>query len=70
MNGLEQKIFIHENKKEEYILVAIPDLNWSTVFTYGEDLVERKMIDTLKDKLDDETAEGLGRRIYQWTREM
>lgn len=70
LNGEEQKVFIHENKKDENILVAVPDLHWSISFTYSEDLVKEKITHSLRDKLDEENAENLSNRIYQWTREM
>ncbi|MGG0716895.1 YueH family protein [Robertmurraya massiliosenegalensis] len=69
-SGQEQKVFIYENKKEEYILVAIPDINWSTSFTYEENLIEDKMYKTLLKIVDEESASGISKKIYQWTREM
>lgn len=68
--GKEQKVFIYENKKEELILVAIPDINWSIAFTYFEDEVEEKIQQSLEGKVNDEEEQALARRIYQWTREM
>ncbi|PPA72258.1 YueH family protein [Jeotgalibacillus proteolyticus] len=68
----ERKVFIHENKREESVLVAIPSLNWSILFSYdefGEGLAD-KMKKTLGQKADQEEAEELVQRILQWTREM
>ncbi|WP_019155824.1 YueH family protein [Robertmurraya massiliosenegalensis] len=69
-NGQEQKVFIYENKKEEYILVAIPDINWSASFAYDEDLIEDKLDKTLLKVVDKESASRISKKIYQWTREM
>ncbi|MEW9503149.1 YueH family protein [Jeotgalibacillus marinus] len=68
----ERKVFIHENKKEESVLVAIPSLSWSTYFSYdeyGEQLVE-DMISSLKQRTEENEATELAQRINQWTREM
>ena len=68
----ERKVFIHENKKEESVLVAIPSLSWSTYFSYdeyGEQLVE-DMISSLKQCTEENEAMELAQRINQWTREM
>lgn len=70
-NG-ERSVYIHENKKEECILVAIPSLEWSCFFTYeeaGEELQER-MIKSLADRTDDTEAAELSARIRGWTGEM
>ncbi|TDL35247.1 hypothetical protein E2R51_05875 [Jeotgalibacillus sp. S-D1] len=71
-SGKERKIFIHENKKEEMILVAIPSLHWSIEFSYDE--LGEKMVQTITSSLsgqtDSSTAAELANRISQWTREM
>lgn len=69
-DGKEQKVFIYENKKEEYILVAIPEINWSISFTYSEGQVEEKIYETLLKNVDEESAFGLSKKLHQWTREM
>jgi hypothetical protein len=69
-NSEEKKVFIHENKKEEYIMVAIPELHWSIDFTYDEENVQGKIYATLIGNIPEQEAEALGARIYQWTREM
>ncbi len=69
-NSEEKKVFIHENKKEEYIMVAIPELYWSIDFTYDEEDVQGRIYSTLTGNIDEQEAEALSARIYQWTREM
>jgi hypothetical protein len=70
LNSKEKKVFIHENKKEEYIMVAIPELHWSVDFTYDEGNVQEKIYATLNGNVAEQEAEALSARIYQWTREM
>jgi YueH-like protein len=70
LEGLEQKVYIHENKKEELILVAIPDIEWSYSFTYDAADIRNKLLLSLKVRVTEETAELVSRRILQWTREM
>ncbi|MFB1081325.1 YueH family protein [Jeotgalibacillus sp. JSM ZJ347] len=70
-NG-ERSVYIHENKKDETILVAIPSLEWSCFFTYeeaGEELLKR-MKKSLSDRTDSDEAAGLTSRIRGWTGEM
>lgn len=70
LEGLEQKVFIYENKKDEFILIAIPDIRWSYSFTYGEDNIQPKLQESLQGRVSKETAETLSFRIVQWTSEM
>ena len=66
------KVFIHENKKEETVLVAIPSLSWSTYFSYDEygDKHVEEMVSSLSDRTEKNEAVELAQRINQWTREM
>lgn len=68
----EKKVFIHENKKEEMVLVAIPSLHWSIEFSYDD--MGEKMVQTITTSLssqtDSSTATEIANRISQWTREM
>jgi hypothetical protein len=70
MEGLEQKVYIHENKKEELTLIAIPDIEWSYLFTYEDDDIHKNLIQSLKRRVSVEKAEVISIRILQWTREM
>lgn len=69
--GEERKVFIYENKKEEYFMVAIPDIGWSIGFTYETDKLQEKLEDSLETSgmTVEETSE-IASRIYHWTREM
>ncbi|MEI5905904.1 YueH family protein [Bacillus spongiae] len=71
---IETKVFLYENKKEEYILVAVPSLEWSFSFTYekfGERLIDEMTLSLQKvTKLTEEECEVLALKIDQWTKEM
>ncbi|WP_203362132.1 YueH family protein [Bacillus sp. REN10] len=69
----EIKVYIYENKKEETFVVAVPTQEWSISFTYeenGEHFVNKLFSSLMNTGLDQESAEGLAHRIYQWTCEM
>ncbi|WP_406687377.1 YueH family protein [Rossellomorea vietnamensis] len=70
LEGLEQKVYIYENKKEEFFVVAVPDIHWSYTFTYEEDDIQSKLMHSLKERIASETALTLSSRIVQWTTEM
>lgn len=67
---MEQKVYIYENKKDEFILIAVPDIQWSYSFTYDEDNIQTKILESLQGRVSKETAGTLSSRIVQWTSEM
>lgn len=69
----QEDLFIYENKKEEYFVVAVPVVEWSTYFTYddGKDELVTRWSESLKDKVGGEQqAMELSLKIFGWTREM
>jgi hypothetical protein len=75
-NVLDEKrvtnVYIYENKKEEYTVVAIPDLEWSILIHYEEEpgeLKERLLL-SLSNVLTKENTEQLCKKILYWVREM
>jgi hypothetical protein len=70
LEGMEQKVYIYENKKDEFILIAVPDIQWSYSFTYDEDNIQTKILESLQGRVSKETAGTLSSRIVQWTSEM
>jgi hypothetical protein len=72
VNERQENIFIYENKKDEYFVVAVPVIEWSAYFTYDE--IEQVLIprwtESLICKLGEQMAEELALKIYRWTREM
>lgn len=68
----ELNIFIYENKKDEYFVIAIPAIEWSSTYTYddfGDELIDR-LTHSLNTKVNEEEAKTLAHRLNQWTREM
>lgn len=67
-----EKVYLYENKKEEYTLVSVPDIEWSTVVTYEEDnqTLSERLHDSLNKYTHDEISRSLTSKIVQWVREM
>ncbi|AST00133.1 MULTISPECIES: YueH family protein [Geobacillus] len=65
-------VYIYENRKEEYIVMAIPALEWSFSFAYEEEAeaVAERLEASLKKRLDHERAALLAVRLLGWAREM
>lgn len=36
-SGMIGDVYLHENKKEQHTLVAVPELEWSTIISYEEE---------------------------------
>jgi len=72
INENTENIFIYENKKEEYTVVAIPSIEWSTVIPYEEETISLKtrMLHSLVKRLEETQATNIGMKITQWVREM
>jgi hypothetical protein len=75
-NVLDEKtitnIYIYENKKEEYTVVAIPDLEWSILVHYEEEteVLKKRLFLSLSKALPNENAESLSNKVLYWIREM
>ncbi|MCM3440075.1 YueH family protein [Metabacillus halosaccharovorans] len=65
-------VYIYENKKEEYSLIAIPEIEWSTTISYEEkrDELYSRLITSLAKNTEQETADELARKVQQWVSEM
>lgn len=65
-------VYIYENKKEEYSLIAIPEIEWSTTISYEEkrDELYSRLITSLAKSTEQETADELARKVQQWVSEM
>ncbi|WP_338753775.1 YueH family protein [Bacillus sp. FJAT-52991] len=73
LHDKEIKVYVYENKKEETFVVAVPTQEWSFSFTYensGEGFVNQLSSSLMNTGLEEQPAEELARRIYQWTCEM
>jgi hypothetical protein len=68
----ETNIYLYENKKEEYTLVAIPNIEWSTRIPYEEEtsLLKERLRQSLEKQADQSDVLNLTLKILQWVREM
>ena len=69
----QEDLYIYENKKDDYFVVAVPVLEWSTYFTYDDpkDELVTRWSESLTEKLEGEQqAKELALKIFGWTREM
>ncbi|WP_078379200.1 YueH family protein [Sutcliffiella halmapala] len=67
-------VYIHENKKEEQTLVAIPAIKWSTIIPYEEENIPLtvRLEEEFQFSLEgeEEKAQHLALKLVQWVREM
>lgn len=65
-------VYIYENKKEEYIVVAIPDIEWSFFVRYEEETepLQKKLFSSLVKMVSKEQAERLVDKLLYWIHEM
>lgn len=65
-------VYIYENKKEEYIVVAIPDLEWSFLVRYEEETetLKERLTLSLTKAVPQEHVETLVTKLLYWVREM
>ncbi|QFT90430.1 hypothetical protein FIU87_17450 [Bacillus sp. THAF10] len=66
------QVYIHENKKEEQTLIAIPFIKWSTIVPYeeGTAALTNRLNEEFRLSLDEEDANHLSLKLVQWVREM
>ncbi|MRX73559.1 hypothetical protein GJU40_15550 [Bacillus lacus] len=67
-----EQVFIYENKKEEFTLVAVPQLEFSTIIPYEEEagVLHERLLSALIVKTDPQPAQQLSSKICQWVKEM
>ncbi|MGP3560742.1 YueH family protein [Geobacillus sp. BK01] len=65
-------VYIYENRKEEYVVLAIPALEWSFSFSYEEEAeaVAQRLGMSLQKRIGHERAAVLADRLLGWAREM
>ncbi|AXM88097.1 hypothetical protein B379_02240 [Anoxybacillus ayderensis G10] len=69
--SLQQNVYIYENKKEQYIVVAIPYLEWSIYVSYDDFAhIESRLQQSLAKVLEEEHVSSLAMKLAQWMREM
>lgn len=71
-NSYITNVYIYENKKEEYSLIAVPEIEWSTTISYEEkrDELYDRLVASLVKNVEQETADELARKVKQWVSEM
>ncbi|WP_226669469.1 YueH family protein [Metabacillus litoralis] len=71
-NELITNVYIYENKQQEYSLIAIPEIEWSTIIPYEEERVvlKERLSDTLSKRVQQSAAEELTNKIAHWVGEM
>ncbi|WP_461201516.1 YueH family protein [Anoxybacillus sp. TBDG-1] len=70
-DSTQQNVYIYENKKEQYIVVAIPYLEWSMHATYDDFAhIESRLQRSLANVLDEQYVRPLAMKLAQWMREM
>ncbi|KKI89979.1 hypothetical protein WQ54_22855 [Bacillus sp. SA1-12] len=67
-----ENVYIYENKKQEFSLIAIPEIEWSTSVQYEEEREELKarLFESLSKNVAEETAEELAAKLIHWVGEM
>ncbi|ANB60494.1 YueH family protein [Anoxybacteroides amylolyticum] len=65
-------VYIYENKKEEYIVIAVPDLEWSYTVCYEEETeaLRTKLLTSLRKIITEEQATPFVDKLLYWVREM
>jgi hypothetical protein len=64
-------IYIYEDKREEYFMVAIPAIKWSYFIPYDYELQMKKEIRDLIQKTESaDMADELVAKIFFWIHEM
>lgn len=65
-------VYIYENKKQEFSMIAIPEIEWSTTVSYEEErnAVKERITSSLLKRVESETADELANKIGHWVGEM
>ncbi len=69
---LIENVYVYEDKKQQQTLIAVPQLEWSVIMSYEEDIqsFKQRIKDSLEQKVSAEVAEQLTEKINYWVREM
>lgn len=69
---LIENVYVYEDKKQQQTLIAVPQLEWSTMMSYEEDIQSFKdRVQTSLEKIiSTEAAEELTNKMNYWVREM
>jgi hypothetical protein len=69
---LIENVYVYEDKKQQQTLIAVPQLEWSTMMSYDEEIqvFKNRVQASLEKIVTKETAEELTNKINYWVREM
>ncbi|MDQ0242821.1 hypothetical protein J2S09_000357 [Bacillus fengqiuensis] len=69
---LIENVYVYEDKKQQQTLIAVPQLEWSVIMSYEEDIqsFKQRIQSSLEQKVSAEVAEQLTEKINYWVREM
>ncbi|WP_078411047.1 YueH family protein [Priestia abyssalis] len=69
---LIENVYVYEDKKQQQTLIAVPQLEWSVMMSYEEDIqsFKQRIQFSLEQKVSADTAEELTEKINYWVREM
>lgn len=69
---LIENVYVYEDKKQQQTLIAVPQLEWSVMMSYEEDIqsFKQRVQSSLEKKVTAEAAEELTNKINYWVREM
>ncbi|HWO96452.1 MAG TPA: YueH family protein [Bacillus sp. (in: firmicutes)] len=69
---LIENVYVYEDKKQQQTLIAVPQLEWSVMMSYEEDIqsFKQRIQASLEQKVSAEVAEELTEKINYWVREM
>ncbi|OBA01776.1 hypothetical protein A9D36_16695 [Bacillus subtilis] len=70
--GMITDVYLHENRKELRTLVAVPQLEWSTIISYEEDKASlpERLEASLRRYTEEAVANELAKKIIHWVTEM
>ncbi|POD88056.1 YueH family protein [Bacillus subtilis] len=70
--GMITDVYLHENRKELRTLVAVPQLEWSTIISYEEDkaTLPERLEASLRRHTEETPAGELVKKIIHWVTEM
>ncbi|MFC3886217.1 YueH family protein [Bacillus songklensis] len=69
---LIENVYVYEDKKQQQTLIAVPQLEWSTMMSYEEEIqaFKSRVQESLEKIVSPETAEELTNKMNYWVREM
>ncbi|SCS52391.1 YueH family protein [Staphylococcus caeli] len=66
--GIKGKVYIYEQRDDQLLLIAIPDMNWSVEISEmsNQEDIHESLVIHLFTLLDESTAEQIAEDIVKW----